>query len=399
MYSRVLVALDGSKDATAGGRLAIELASRLGCELVASHIYDAGIHTTRFQEMEPVLPDKYQDRSYLDRLRDSHDGLINEGFQALSRGYMEEFLAAAAARGVPVSEVHKEGRNYVRLVEIASEQEAGLLILGATGLGRVADDGIGSTALRVLRKGSCDVLLARAEVTDGPVVVGIDGSEQSYGALRKAVFWSRSLGSSLRLAAAYDPAFHTNVFRTMAGSISKERQEQVGLAQQQTLHDQIIDDGLGKLYQTFLEQAREKAGTMGCDGATDLLQGKASHALARHAAAVGACLVVAGRYGHHREGISELGSNSEAIARLAPCHVLVTAAVDEPKQGRVGMAAEEMEWDEEPLSRFARIPSFAQPMARQAIEAHVRAQGRNRVTLEDFESLARKFGMGGHGGG
>ena len=80
---RVLVALDGSEPSVIGGNIALSLASGLGSEVVATHIYDAGIHTTRFVEMEPVLPDKYQDDQTMTRLRESHDDLISEGFDAL----------------------------------------------------------------------------------------------------------------------------------------------------------------------------------------------------------------------------------------------------------------------------------------------------------------------------
>jgi nucleotide-binding universal stress UspA family protein len=395
MYSRILVALDGSADAVSGGEAAIHLAARLGCDLVATHIYDAGVHTGRFTEMEPVLPEQYQDEKYLDDLRQSHDSLISEGFASLSRGYMEDFLSRVRERGVPVSEVHREGRNYVRLLELAAEQKVQLLVMGATGLGRVGEETIGSTALRVLRKSSCDVLLVRAGASGGPVVVGIDGSPHALGALRRGVFWSRSLRVPLALAAAYDPAFHTHVFRTMAGALSQERQQEVGIAKQQVLHDQIIDDGLGKLYRTFLQEAGRRAEAMGMQAESTLVQGKASHALLEHAASLSASLIVVGRYGHHRQDISELGSNSEAVACLAPCNVLVTAVADEVERHEATVGT--MQWDADALTRFGRIPGFAQPMARQAIERYVREQGRSRVTLEDFQTVAAQFGMGGSG--
>ena len=100
MYGRILVALDGSAWALAGGQIALQLAEHSGAEIIALHAYGAELHSTRFREMEGFLPGKYQDEEGLQELRDAHGSLILDGFLALSRGYMERFLAAAASRGV-----------------------------------------------------------------------------------------------------------------------------------------------------------------------------------------------------------------------------------------------------------------------------------------------------------
>ena len=60
MYSKILVALDGSEWSAYGAGIALELAHRLGAGLVAAHVYDSGIHSLRFREMERVLPRQYQ---------------------------------------------------------------------------------------------------------------------------------------------------------------------------------------------------------------------------------------------------------------------------------------------------------------------------------------------------
>ena len=114
MYARILVALDGSDVSLAGGGYALDLAQHLGSEIIAAHIYDAGLHSVRFREMEPVLPSEYQQESTLFELRDSHNDLIHDGFVSLSRGYMENYVKSAREQGVPVREIHREGRNLHR---------------------------------------------------------------------------------------------------------------------------------------------------------------------------------------------------------------------------------------------------------------------------------------------
>lgn len=398
MYSTILVALDGSAQALAGGRLAVALAGRLGCAVVASHVYDTGIHTTRFRDMEPGLPAEYRGEDRLGPLRDSHGSLITEGFHALSHGYLDDFLAAARRAGVAATEAVAEGRNYASLLELAASREAGLIALGAQGLGDVGDGLLGSTALRVLRRAPGDVLVARGG-GDGPVVAGVDGSQDALAAARAAAAWAQALGRPLHLAAAFDPDFHVRVFQAMGRSLSPERQAEVGLDKQEALHHQFIDEGLATLYRQFLDEAVEHLASVGVDATAALLRGKAYRALVDHGRELGASLLAVGRFGHHR-GDADIGSQAEAVARLAPCSVLVAGVAGRAAAGRpAGDAAAEaeptVEWDADALARLDRIPSFARPMARRAIEDHVRSRGGARVTIEDVREAGRRMGMGG----
>ncbi len=400
MYSTILLALDGSPDSLAGEGLALALARGLGCELLCTHVYDSRIHEDRFREMEPGLPDRYQDPGYLRGLRTSHDGLISEGFRALSRGYLEAFLAEARAAGVAVSERVARGRNYVELLRLAQETQAGLLVLGAQGLGRQGDGLLGSTAARVLRRARCDVLVARAggrsPGSAGPVLAGVDGSAHGEAALRRAVGLARVLDRPLHLAAAYDPAFHRHIFQTMARSLTPDRQAEVGLERQEELHEELIDDGLGTLYRSFLDRAAALARTLGADPVAELLEGKAYRALVDRGEGLGAALLVVGRFGHNREEGSDLGSHAEAVARLSGSSVLVAAP---PAAGAVRKAEVELAWDAEATARLERVPAFARPMARKAVEEAARAQGAGCVTAEAFDAVARRFGMGPPAGG
>ncbi len=94
MYDQILVALDGSASSRCAGQAALALAAAGGSRLIACHIYDVDIHRRRFTDMEPGLPEKYQEKETLTDLRTAHDRLMHEGFRALSAGYVEDFAAA-----------------------------------------------------------------------------------------------------------------------------------------------------------------------------------------------------------------------------------------------------------------------------------------------------------------
>jgi hypothetical protein len=230
------------------------------------------------------------------------------------------------------------------------------------------------------------------------------------------LLWTRFLDGRLHLAAAYDPAFHTRVFRTMGRSLSAERQAEVGLNKQEKLHDQIIDDGLGELYRVFLDQALERCRQAGSEPAAELLQGKAFQALVANSQTCGAGLVVVGRFGHHRTGLVPVGSNAAAVAELAEASVLVTAGEPGPARENSGpavetqagaagapqtgagtgaaTAAKSLAWEPDALRALERVPSFARPMARAAVEEALRREGAEKVTVESFREIAARFGMG-----
>ncbi len=408
MYSHILVALDGSETSGFAGQTAVALAVATGARLTVCHVYGVGIHRERFGAMEPGLPARYQQERTLVDLRQAHDRLMDEGFRALSTGYVEDLVASARGKGVATECISLEGRNYVGILRLAEAQRADLIALGAYGLGSVGDGMLGGTTSRVLQNAPCDVLVARCAPHAGPILAGVDGSDEALTAVGKAAQLGRAMHRPVHAVAVYDPGFHTRVFGIMAHCLSAQRQEEVGLANQEELHDDIINDGLGKLYAEFLSAARRRWGVNGVALETFLLTGKAYRALNEQAAASQADMIVVGRYGHHREPCSLLGSNAEGILRTASVNVLLVGGVA-TKTGRplsVGAvhgakpAGPDTEpkmtivWDTQAQARLQRVPSFARGMAKRAVENAVRQLGKDRVSAEDFNSVAAQFGMG-----
>jgi len=401
MYKHILVALDGSDPGAWGGRIALDLARATGASISVCHIYGADMHRQRFEDMEPGLPPDFQEPASLAELRETHGTLMQEGFEALSAGFVEDYVSQAKTAGLEAQAVLAEGRNYVRIIELADQIEADLAVLGATGLGYDGNGSLGGTTRRVLRHAPCDMLIARG-AADGAVIAGIDGSDAAMDAAKTAASLARAFGTKLDLAAVYDPEFHTTVFQAMGGALSAERQEQVGLATQEDLHDRIINDGLATLYRGFLDQAAGRLNGSNGSVETTLLTGKPYAALGDHASAAGAGLVVVGRYGHHREAISQIGSNSETLAGQTSANVLIVGAAgsgpapdsNEPRITPVELDPEgQMIWDDDATQCLTRIPPFARPMAQRAIESAVRAEGRDSVTTADFAAVAKRFGM------
>ena len=408
MYSHILVALDGSEASDCAGQAALAIAAATGARLTVCHVYGVGIHRQRFGAMEPGLPSKYQQTETLDDLREAHDRLMDEGFRALSTGYVEDLVNLAKGKGVTAKAVTMEGRNYVGILRLAETLRADLIAVGADGLGAVGDGMLGGTTARVLQAAPCDVFVARRVPDGGPIIAGVDGSHQALEAVSKATKLGKAMGKAVQAVAVYDPDFHTRVFGVMAHSLSPECQEEVGLANQEQLHDDIINDGLGKLYTDFLSVAKQRYGDKGMALETILLTGKAYCALNQQAIESHADLIVVGRYGHHIEPGSILGSNADGVLRRSSTNVLLVGrvATDGKPPVMAGMAKEilgqsenvdagdSVVWDEQARARLQRVPSFARSMARKAVENAVRKEGKHTVSAEDFNQVAAQFGMG-----
>ncbi|TDC28793.1 universal stress protein [Micromonospora sp. 15K316] len=118
------------------------------------------------------------------------------------RGEAEEFVAQALAEArkvtpdVPTSGVVVDGSATRVLLDEA--RDAALVVLGHRGLGGFAELLVGSVAVQVSARAQCPVLVVRGEPrADGPVVVGVDGSELSTEAVGFAFEEASRRGTSL----------------------------------------------------------------------------------------------------------------------------------------------------------------------------------------------------------
>ena len=114
---------------------------------------------------------------------------------------------------------------------------------------------------------------------------------------------------------------------------------------------------------------------------------------------LGATLAVVGRFGHHREAISAIGSNAERVVHRFPGSVLVTACPPQAQPNATTEGGENCEvsgltWTPEALERLSVVPGFARAMAKRAVESQVLAEGEESVTVEAFEVVSKKMGMG-----
>jgi len=389
-----MVPLDNSEYANCAADLAVALGAHFGAMLTGVHVYAAKMHDYRFKQMEYTLPEEYQDERELERQRKIHDSLITMGLQLISDSYLDVMEQKCRARGLPFQRKMFDGRTFQPLVEDIRKSDYDLVVLGALGLGAVKDSLIGSVTERVVRRVATDVLVVKnlqpvSECAGGAIVVGIDGSPQSFAGLKAAIAIGRATGRSVEAVGVYDPYLHYAMFNSIVGVLSEKAAKVFRFKEQEKLHEEIIDTGLARIYQSHLEVARAVATEEGLDLKITLLDGKAFEKIVRYVRKERPWLLVLGRIGIHSDESMDIGSTAENLLRLAPCHVLLTSRKFYPPIDVRAEAA--VSWTEEAVARMARVPDVVKGIARTAVLRFAMERGHSVVTSSVIDQVMAIF--------
>ena len=93
--------------------------------------------------------------------------------------------------------------------------------------------------------------------------------------------------------------------------------------------------------------------------------------------------------------------------RTTSSNVLLVGGVEEKptnakldnSSAQIILPASDISWDDEAQSRLQRVPVFVRKIAKKAVENAVSKSGKDRVTADDFDNIAARFGMGTKGVG
>ena len=196
--------------------------------------------------------------------------------------------------------------------------------------------------------------------------------------------------SPLKWSRCTIPFLHYVAFNGIVDVLSEQASKVFRFKEQEQLHEEIIDTGLAKIYQSHLEVAREIARADGVDVQLTLLPGKAFEKLLQHVRKVKPWMLILGRIGiHSQPGEMDLGSNTENLLRLAPCHVLLSSGTYVPP---IDLRAEEsINWSREAEERMQRVPPLVKGIARTAILRFAMERGHSVVTSDVIEQAMEAF--------
>lgn len=142
---KILVAIDGSKDAVKGAALALEMAKSQRAEIILMAVI-------------PLYPEI--DLEISARARNSLENKLNvQAEKALT-----EAKAAFQAEGIdPKALIVGSAAVADEIVRTAEEERSDLIVIGSRGLGATGRFSLGGTAMKIIGQAPCSVLVARAD--------------------------------------------------------------------------------------------------------------------------------------------------------------------------------------------------------------------------------------------
>ncbi|MHA1654348.1 MAG: universal stress protein [Candidatus Thorarchaeota archaeon] len=143
----ILLPVDGSKDSARAASVAFELAEITGARLIILHVINMGMvqHIARMSEtdVDEVLQ-KYEENG---------------------NKLLQSYKAAAAEHKIDADLILTQGLPSERILQVADEQEAEVIVMGCRGATGTRSSAIGSTTERVVRRAKCPVLVVKRPET------------------------------------------------------------------------------------------------------------------------------------------------------------------------------------------------------------------------------------------
>jgi nucleotide-binding universal stress UspA family protein len=395
MYKSIYVPVDNSDHSNRAVACAVGLGKAYSAKLVGCHVYAAKLHDYRFRQMEYTLPEEYIDEVELERQRKIHDSLITMGLKLISDSYLDGMSRLCGESGLAFEPRMMDGKHHIEILKDLAGSQHDLVVIGALGIGRARDSVIGSVCERVARQSDRDLWVVKhvpepGEAERDTILVGLDGSPQSFGALMTAVDLARTFGKKVEAIAVYDPYLHYSVFNGIVNVLTEQAAKVFRFEEQNQLHEEIIDTGLAKIYQSHLEVGERMGSEAGIAIKKTLLDGKPFQKILDHARKTNPWLIVLGRIGvHSPKDETGLGSNAENILRAALCDVLLSTRLEVP---RLDVRAEEtVRWTPEAEERMTHVPEQVKGIARTGVLRLALEKGHSVITSAVIDEAMDRF--------
>ncbi len=145
--TKILLATDGSQEATLAARTAIDIADKTGSELHVVLVgLSAGLVGMGPAEIADIPGPRQEELNYE------------------ARRELDEQLKQIEAAGGTVTQAHlRIGKADEEIIALAEELDAGLIVIGSRGLGGIRRVLMGSVSDSVVRHAHCPVLVVRKE--------------------------------------------------------------------------------------------------------------------------------------------------------------------------------------------------------------------------------------------
>jgi len=291
-FQKLFVAMDFSPGSDEALRQAHERASSTGAQLAVCHIVPNELrsnvlfpHISRITALKFPLEIKH--------IAEAASARVTE----ITRRKEGEFEL-----------IVDDGTPQALILARAEEWMADLIIVGSHGETSAADALLGSVTNSIIRHAHCPVLITRPGVRTGCIIAGTDFSDPALPALKAAADEAKRVGGQLTVVHSLDLVWAPMAYPAMA----------FGGAPFNISSDQIRE--LELIATQRLEESLKQFSTA---GEALVTTGNAGTALIEVASERNADLIVVGTIGRTGLRRALLGSVAEAVAKGAPCSVLI----------------------------------------------------------------------------
>jgi nucleotide-binding universal stress UspA family protein len=300
--TKVLLAIDGSKEAELAARNAAELADKTDSELHVVHVFG----------IIPWYP-AYSEATDLGGA-ELEDPVLEEDLQRTSEQLARELLDAEVEKlrsvgGTLAQEHLVEGGVPQEIVGLAEEIGAGLIVVGSRGRGGIRRALMGSVSDSVVRHAHCPVLVVRDGehegdyLLPGTILLAVDGSEEASAAARTAVELAERTDSERHVV-------HVGEVRPVSHPERRGYHARYEQLQEETR----------RLLEEQVDEVKSAGGTV---SRAHLRMGRPDEEIVLLGEEIGADLIVTGSRGLGGMRRALMGSASDSIVRHAHCPVLV----------------------------------------------------------------------------
>ncbi len=291
----ILVGIDYSPSCQNALREAARLSNAANRPLVCYHVLD-----------DEILSEFRKLNSY------DEAGIID-----FARTKVENFIQKTIGAAHEIETVISVGHPFEETLKVIEEHHAEMLVLGSSGLSSSESSHVGRLASRCLRMAPVEVLLVRKD-QDHPfraIAAGVDFSENSIRAARRAAEIAKQDSASLSLIHVYRPVVYLDdEFGGLGSSFPISMEPSIIAGFEERL--EAMGDELEKEF-----DLQELTTTV-------LISGRVSHEIETHLEETNADLIVMGTRG--RTGLKRLllGTTAESIIHHTSCSALAVKPGD-----------------------------------------------------------------------
>jgi nucleotide-binding universal stress UspA family protein/CBS domain-containing protein len=299
MFTRIVVGIDGSRPAEVAAQVAFYFAAR---------------HTASVDLVSVIeeLPRYVSAREEI--ARDTSEA--EQYFQEVLGRLQEE----GRRRGVVTISTVLTGHEVAQVLRYTTEIAADLLVIGYAGHSSVWESALGSTALQLLRRSPCSVLVVRStsDAAESPahlarIAVALDGSPLGWEAFAEALALERAWHHPLHVVSVVD-APPVTTLGTTSRTTGGLQTSSPGSAENDA-------------WRTFLLSVQARATAQAAAASVPIevhmRAGPVSDALVTSARELGVDLLILGATGHERPWARVTGGTAMKVVEEAPCTVLI----------------------------------------------------------------------------